>query len=263
VDGKARRVVAPEVAEFAESPDAFTVPGPAFRRFLTDRYSLLLGPSPHFTSVQRLRLVDVEADVAEIRALASRHGHHGAVWWVGAATAPPDLHDRLVDLGARPPSDRVADLTALATTVAPEPGPPDVDARPVASLDELVACAEIGWDAFGTPPHLRAAERERLEEAWDERTDVAVRFVAFVDGLAAGQALGVYCPRGCLLVGGATRPGARGRGAYRALVRARWDEAVRRGTPTLVTQAAPTSEPILRRLGFVEVCRLRRLEDPS
>ena len=33
-------------------------------------------------------------------------------------------------------------------------------------------------------------------------------------------------------------------------------------TSPLVTQAAPSSEPILRRLGFEEVCRLRRLEDP-
>jgi hypothetical protein len=35
------------------------------------------------------------------------------------------------------------------------------------------------------------------------------------------------------------------------------------GAPGLVMQAAPTSEPILRRLGFEEVCRLRRLEDPT
>jgi hypothetical protein len=46
-------------------------------------------------------------------------------------------------------------------------------------------------------------------------------------------------------------------------VRARWDEAVRRGTPALVVQANPaTSLPILLRLGFVEVCTQRRLEDP-
>ena len=34
-----------------------------------------------------------------------------------------------------------------------------------------------------------------------------------------------------------TLPDARGRGAYRALVRARWDDAVRRGTPALVVHA--------------------------
>jgi predicted GNAT superfamily acetyltransferase len=55
---------------------------------------------------------------------------------------------------------------------------------------------------------------------------------------------------------------ARGRGAYRALVRARWDDAVARGTPALVTEALPdTSYPILKRVGFVDVCTIRRLED--
>jgi hypothetical protein len=46
-------------------------------------------------------------------------------------------------------------------------------------------------------------------------------------------------------------------------VRARWDDAVARGTPALVTEAMPgTSYPILKRVGFVDVCTIRRLEDP-
>ena len=53
-----------------------------------------------------------------------------------------------------------------------------------------------------------------------------------------------------VLSGGATRPEARGRGAYRALVRARWDEAVRRGHPQLVAQASAMSRPVLQRAGF-------------
>jgi predicted GNAT superfamily acetyltransferase len=53
-----------------------------------------------------------------------------------------------------------------------------------------------------------------------------------------------------VLSGGATRPEARGRGAYRALVRARWDEAVRRGHPQLVAQASKMSRPVLERVGF-------------
>ena len=50
---------------------------------------------------------------------------------------------------------------------------------------------------------------------------------------------------------------------YRALVHARWLDAVERGTPALVTEAMPeTSYPILTRLGFEQVCSIRRLEDP-
>jgi hypothetical protein len=49
------------------------------------------------------------------------------------------------------------------------------------------------------------------------------------------------------------RPEARGRGAYRALVRARWDDAAERGTPALTVHAGALSRPILERLGFVTV----------
>ncbi len=63
------------------------------------------------------------------------------------------------------------------------------------------------------------------------------------------------------LFGGSTLPEARGRGAYRALVAARWQDAVDRGTPVLVTQASPLSRPILARLGFRELCEIRILLD--
>ena len=61
-------------------------------------------------------------------------------------------------------------------------------------------------------------------------------------------------------MGGSTAEWARGRGAYRAIVRARWDEAVRRGTPALAVGAGAMSRPILERLGFVQVLEFRRLE---
>jgi hypothetical protein len=57
-------------------------------------------------------------------------------------------------------------------------------------------------------------------------------------------------PGPMLLAGGVTLPEHRGRGAYRALVRARWDAAQRAGAPALVTQAQAASRPILERLGF-------------
>jgi hypothetical protein len=44
-------------------------------------------------------------------------------------------------------------------------------------------------------------------------------------------------------------------------VRARWDDAVGRGTPALITQAGRMSVPILERLGFFEVARITVLID--
>lgn len=61
-------------------------------------------------------------------------------------------------------------------------------------------------------------------------------------------------------MGGATAEWARGRGAYRAVVRVRWDAAVERGTPALAVGAGSMSRPILERLGFDHVLQFRRLE---
>jgi predicted acetyltransferase len=66
---------------------------------------------------------------------------------------------------------------------------------------------------------------------------------------------------GGFLAFGGTHPDWRGRGAYRALVRARWDEAARRGVPVLATHARPTSRPILERLGFRTLSQVHVLLD--
>jgi GNAT superfamily N-acetyltransferase len=66
------------------------------------------------------------------------------------------------------------------------------------------------------------------------------------------------------VAGGVTLPAFRGRGIYRALVRARWDDAVRLGAGALVVNAmVDTSYPILARLGFRAVGRIRLLADRS
>jgi hypothetical protein len=48
---------------------------------------------------------------------------------------------------------------------------------------------------------------------------------------------------------------------YRALVRARWDHAVARGTPLLVVQAGPMSAPVLDGLGFERHGQIRLFAD--
>ena len=88
-----------------------------------------------------------------------------------------------------------------------------------------------------------------------------LKYLAYVDGEPVAQATAAFSEHGVTLFGGATLPQARGRGAYRALVAARWQDAVARGTPVLVTQAGAQSRPILTRLGFREVCEIRVLVD--
>ncbi|MGZ8716209.1 MAG: GNAT family N-acetyltransferase [Gaiellaceae bacterium] len=140
--------------------------------------------------------------------------------------------------------------------------PAGVDARAVANAEEFAAAVEAQDDAFGTPPKRRADRAALLDEyALTQESDLNALFAAWVDGRIAGAGRGSFSPRGVHMSGGSTAPWARGRGAYRALVRARWDAAVERGTPALAVSAGPMSAPILYRLGFEQVCRFRRLED--
>ena len=185
-------------------------------------------------------------------------------WWLGPSAEPPDLPELLLALGVGEPADGAAVLHALACVSEPVAGPDDVVVRAVSTLDDYLAWTEVMWEAFDTPAERRERDRPHLPRLFDaERRGGAVRsFLAFLDGRPAGTGRSVYSHRGVFLIAGATAPWARGRGVYRALVRARWDEAVARGTPALVTEAMPdTSLPILLGLGFREVCRIRRLED--
>ena len=107
--------------------------------------------------------------------------------------------------------------------------------------------------------------------AGDRGRPVAVRaggstafsYLAWVDGEPVGAARGIFRPQGVLCIGGSVREQGRGRGAYRAMVRARWDDAVAAGTPVLVVQAGDMSRPILERSGFVGVAEIVILYDRS
>jgi len=109
----------------------------------------------------------------------------------------------------------------------------------------------------------RELTERRNPEAWEwhERLPDFKTFAAFVDGEIVGIANALFGANAAFMVGGSVREDARGRGAYRALVRARWDAAVERGTPALTVTAGSMSAPILDRLGFVTVCEGDGLED--
>jgi hypothetical protein len=102
--------------------------------------------------------------------------------------------------------------------------------------------------------------RNEFDESMEHGTPVT--FLGLVDGKPAATGMAIASDRGVFLIAGSTAPWARGRGLYRALVRARWEYAVERGTPALITEALlDTSYPILTRLGFTEVCTIRRFQE--
>ena len=92
-------------------------------------------------------------------------------------------------------------------------------------------------------PRSRSAARSRRSRDRATRIPNNVVYVAYVDGEPVARACGSFAEHGVTLFGGSTLPEARGRGAYRALVAARWEDAVARGTPVLVTQAIADVAP--------------------
>lgn len=252
-----------DLRRLAETPDRYTSLSGTVERFADERVCIMQGPTWAAISDVHVPPDRVESLVDEVRRLVPPE--KWASWWIGPSSEPGDLHERLEALGFREPRDRGTLLHALACATPPPDAPARVEVRRVETLADYELQTAIGWNAFGIPEERRERERSHLPGNYeaDRRAGTPVGFIASVDGEAVGTGRSVYSPLGVFLIGGAVLEHARGRGVYRALVRARWDDAAARGTPGLVVEALPdTSYPILTRLGFVEVCAIRRLEDP-
>ena len=230
----------------------------------TERMTLLADVTGRWPmAVQRIRLqrADVDDAVEAARSLMRVTGTRSASWWLSEHSTPATLEEDLLRRGMTiVEGDYLVD--GMALTVPPPPGPPGVVARPVASSTEFVEALRVQYDAFDTPTDRRRTTEEILEEYEQTRDDrVSTLYAAWIDERLVAAGRSFFSPRGALLAGGSTLPSARGRGAYRALVRARWDDADARGTPVLAVQAGAMSAPILRRLGFEKICQFRRLHD--
>jgi GNAT superfamily N-acetyltransferase len=243
--------------ELAENANAYTPLGPTDERDFTERYVLWMGRAdePSWNVAQRFRLHADEIDEVrrEIHARLRAKGRTACTWEVGSHATPPDLVDRLLERGLVDDSTPLA--VGMVLTDPPAGDAPGVVVRPATTPVERRAAARIAAIAFGMP------YPERPEEDQGDPSPDNVVYVAYVDGEPVARASASFSEHAVTLFGGATLPEARGRGAYRALVAARWEDAVQRGTPALVTQASPMSRPILGRLGFREVCEIRILLD--
>jgi len=257
-------MLTPELREYAATPDRFAlVPaGASVTRYDDGRICIIQGPTWAAVSAPNVGEDELDDLVEQVRELVPATKRHG--WWLSPSARPTDIYDRLTSRGFTEPADGVGLLHAVILTRAPA-APTGIEVRRIATFDDFLAAREVQWDAFGVPEQRREVQRPQLRNEFEESIahGVPVGFLAMLDGRPAGNATAIPSERGVFLIAGSTVDWARGRGLYRALVRARWDFAVERGTPALVTHAVPeTSYPILQRLGFEDVCTIRRLEDP-
>jgi GNAT superfamily N-acetyltransferase len=229
------------------------------RQVRRDGYMVGLFPGLTYgtVSVRAIGVDAVEQTVKDARRVLADDGKSRGAWMVADAASPAGLAERLRRCGMvpaeEPPFERR--LAAMALVSPPE-SDGDVEARPPQTFEEFQASVRLEAEVFGVSDEDLAAlqaQEQRLWEMEQQGTSPLRAFVALADGEVVGGASVVQGANAGFMSGGYTRADMRGRGVYRALVRARWDAVVAAGTPALTVTAGQMSRPILERLGFQTV----------
>jgi hypothetical protein len=250
--------------EYAETPDRFApIPaGSSVSRFADERICVIQGPTWAGVSGPRVRDEEELDEVIElVHELVPADKRQ--VWWLGPTARPENIIELLEARGFRVAEDG-PECRAMVLTSEPPESAPGIEVHRVETFEDFAASRQVQWDAFAVPEKRRELQREHMRSEFEEAMEYGtpLTFLALLDGKPAATGMALPSDRGVFLIAGSTATWARGRGLYRALVRARWDYAVERGTPALVTEALiDTSYPILQRLGFSEVCTIRRFEE--
>ncbi len=164
----------------------------------------------------------------------------------------PGLHDALAGLGfvARETETiMMGEARALAVDV---PLPAGVSVRRVTAEADVRAMTAMQDEVFGDPVAPEAADallrrlaRRDGMELWVAEAEGCVVSAGRLEPVAGTDVAGIW--------GGATRPGWRGRGIYRALTAARARSALREGRTILHSDSTEYSRPILERAGLLAI----------
>ncbi len=209
------------------------------------------GPGHAWNGVLWSGLDEHTADAA----IAAQLAHYRAAgvpfeWKLYGHDGPADLGARLLAAGFAPEEPETLLAAEAAAQTGAVPLPDGVELREVTDAEGVRQVVEVHERAFGTDSSdLGRRLLDRL--AADPGTVTAV--LALADGVPVSAArLELYPGTDFAgLWGGGTVEEWRGRGLYRALVAHRARVAAARGHRWLQVDAAPTSRPILQRLGFL------------
>jgi GNAT superfamily N-acetyltransferase len=214
-------------------------------------------PNAQLVEPRDLAVADVPSALASARAAARERGKRLQAWWIGPEHL--DLGRALEQEGLvhedTPGFEAVENAMALVEPPVGERSS-EIAVSAVETYEDFAASMSVVVDAFDFPEPMRAEAAAELPQRWEEYRDPenpSRQYVARMGGEVVGTATAGFGAAGVNLFGGAVLPHARGRGVYRALTLARWDEAVERGTPALTVQAGRMSMPILAKLGFAKV----------
>ena len=160
------------------------------------------------------------------------------------------LHDVLVDAGYAPQEPESIMIGAAGLLALDLPVPEGVVLRSVTEPDDVRAASFAADRAFEEEPNeARALQTmQRIadgDEMWVAEADGGIVCTGRLSPVPGTDFAGIW--------GGATSPGWRRRGIYRALTAERAKSAVRRGVRFINSDSTEYSRPILERSGFVKV----------
>jgi hypothetical protein len=184
-------------------------------------------------------------------------------WKVYSFDEPPDLLDRLVNMGFEAGEQEALVVYDLNNGLKPFEAHYPCEVRRIERVEHL---ADLRFVAETVFEHEYSRTVDDLTEALQTGRKGHDAYVAYVDGqpVSVGRLYTDPNSKFAGLYGGGTLPEFRSRGIYRAVTAARARDAVAAGSRYLQVDALPTSLPILLRLGFVHVadtwpCSLRSL----
>ncbi len=192
--------------------------------------------------------------VATVAREAAFFRDKGVQWKVFDHDGPANLTALLAAAGFEeddPETFLALDLDQIMPDFAPPAGIEVREVKDRAGIADLVA---VSAAAFGRDEPWRL---EQLAGRLDSPNQAL--FVAYDGGVPVSSGRLELAPGKAFagLYGGGTRPDYQGRGVYRALVAARAAEARRRGHRFLTVDARETSRPILERIGFEPLTKVR------
>ncbi len=219
-------------------------PMPGQRVIARPDWFQVITPSIHHGTLNGIERAVIRDDVdATIDRAISDYRSIGCKfrWTVPPRSAPNDLGERLERRGLV--RREIVAMARVSGGRFDEVAGVTVERVTRETLDAFVGVMSSGWG--GDTGEVRA----QYEAGFDHQA----MHLARIDGEPAGGATTHVFARTAYLRGGVVLPQFRGRGVYRALVIARIAACER----SVVTSAAfaPTSAPILARMGFTEVAR--------
>ncbi|WP_395781831.1 GNAT family N-acetyltransferase [Aquidulcibacter sp.] len=199
---------------------------------------------------QDIEVPSYEEAIAVELAVARAAGAEDLEWKLYSHDQPAGLAQALEAAGfERQPTETIL---VRASDLGPATPVPGLEITKIQTLEQATHCFNLALQAFGnnwdkTPEDLlkRALGGEPFWLGLFEGQPVSMGRLTRTEG--SGFA-GLY--------GGASHPDYRRRGFYRPVVHARVQAAAEMGCKWVFSEALPTSEPILRALGFETLCQV-------